>query len=1512
MKTNPDDFFGGAASQPEAASYGERADGTPKGKGYFGELKRPDGNVSTEISIGVQLGGKETEIPALVPTLSRQEVNYLLAGNKPTPEIVQKAVDHAKSRMAEGKSPFADDGEQQRARTNPDDFFGAPPAPKAPEPSLVDRVVTGARELLTTPQEKAEPRPPGSRRGGTRTEAKPYVAPDQPPPANVLERPAPEGLQDRQSLIDQRGAPLNDEAYAALKMRLAALPPTSRAAMARRTDLPGWMRSAVGKAVLEIDRDNAATARTGVLTPQASAEARGDALVKQGMRGDVAATQGQYQAEQGGLQLPLAQATAIESPLSLEQEQQAKAAGQALQKRSIGVQGLEQAKLGLEQSYHGGMAAALRAAGDEQGAKFYEAEGAKRMVQADAVAELQSMRQRAEQMGVVNASPAAYLERMGTGAANSVGQMIPGIVAGGATALATGNPVIGGRVAMSLMSSQVFGQEFINGRTQGLSPAQSAGRAGAYAALEYLGERYGLVPQAMNSLTARAAKVPVEELPAWAERAVAAMEKRGLFSKPVGHVVRGQVGEQIGEQLTGAGQYLVDGTQLGLDQPISVRGFLENARDTAVQTLIATGVMQAGGAGAAGVLRGKRRDEAPAEGSSPRATLPAETGAAAAPLPAAAGTQEAPAPQQPAPAAAEAPLDAGALLGTPLDEAAHAAATSPTNDRPEPTPAQKDAGNYAKGHIKLGGLDVSIENPQGSVRRGTDEDGKAWESTLQHHYGYIRRTEGADGDHVDVFVKPGTTEDYAGPVFVVDQRNPKSGAFDEHKVMLGFDSPQEAETAYRANYAPGWQGMGYMTGVDMPAFKEWLRSGDTKRPFSAGFKEGTDVDQRDVAGDAREHAAPAAGPGDLAGGSSGAVGSAAAAPERVVRPAGQAAPGAGQDAAVLDAGGSDAALSDKPDFERTFPRPQFEALATAGRLSAFEGMQDDPRYLSDAVRGVHQETATGLHVDAEVARALRAGLAAGTDPATGKPAKPERLDAMRGELQRTLASIDGTLDEYASEFGDQHAQAFAAHAVPDLETLRQPVDDGKGAAREKAAAAVSRLGKLLGKNQPAPTPQAEAASAALAAEAPAAPVKKAKAAPSGPFVRTIQGSDLLARVNRWGGISPGLMSELSHRRLSGLKDAKGKQRTIWHNPSGGKGVGGLFRDGGRGMDDIALQLEDDGYLPPGTYEREGDEPARKLIRRALNGGGDPARLQDLDAEMTARMESMRQEAEQTEYPELDPEAAAEADAERAAIMAENNLSPAEMQALDDADLAWDVPGNADPAAAMRALGFSEQEIADELAQQEGPDQGRTAPQRSGQAREDGSGREEAPAAPGEGAPRPAGEVATLDDRVESAIDTMTADQVNAVAEALQLDANRPKRDTEARRGALRFIRADKVAEAMRAAGVQLEAPLLQAYDEADLRARAEAEQQQTDAERRAETLQRQRAQRQREDRENRARADQTVDDFQLGQTAEQQMSGVGDLFAQQPNEPAPPARDERLIELRKRLSVLKSLRECLG
>lgn len=146
-----------------------------------------------------------------------------------------------------------------------------------------------------------------------------------------------------------------------------------------------------------------------------------------------------------------------------------------------------------------------------------------------------------------------------------------------------------------------------------------------------------------------------------------------------------------------------------------------------------------------------------------------------------------------------------------------------------PTEAQKEAGNYKKGHVKIDGYDVTIENPKGSVRSGVDRNGQEWSVTMNNTYGYIRGTEGVDGDHIDVFLSDDPTQ---GDVYVIDQVN-EDGSFDEHKVMYGFKSALAAKRAYLANYSPDWKGLGTITKVSKEEFKKWISSSHRKtKPFA--------------------------------------------------------------------------------------------------------------------------------------------------------------------------------------------------------------------------------------------------------------------------------------------------------------------------------------------------------------------------------------------------------------------------------------------------------------------------------------------------------------------------------------------------------------------------------------------------------------------------------------------------------------------------------------------------------
>lgn len=162
-----------------------------------------------------------------------------------------------------------------------------------------------------------------------------------------------------------------------------------------------------------------------------------------------------------------------------------------------------------------------------------------------------------------------------------------------------------------------------------------------------------------------------------------------------------------------------------------------------------------------------------------------------------------------------------------------------------PSEGQKEAGNYKKGHIRIGAFDISIEQPKGSVRRGVDANGKAWESKMHNTYGYFRGTEGVDGDHIDVFVSNDIDGWNGQKVFVVDQYNP-DGTFDEHKVMLGFNDAEDAKSDYLANYEKGWEDGRRLdvSATNLEDFEKWLASSHRKtKPFGEykGVKRTEDI-----------------------------------------------------------------------------------------------------------------------------------------------------------------------------------------------------------------------------------------------------------------------------------------------------------------------------------------------------------------------------------------------------------------------------------------------------------------------------------------------------------------------------------------------------------------------------------------------------------------------------------------------------------------------------------------------
>jgi len=163
-----------------------------------------------------------------------------------------------------------------------------------------------------------------------------------------------------------------------------------------------------------------------------------------------------------------------------------------------------------------------------------------------------------------------------------------------------------------------------------------------------------------------------------------------------------------------------------------------------------------------------------------------------------------------------------------IDSRANDAATSKQNDIPFPTETQKQSGNYKKGHLKIYGLNISIENPKGSIRSGTDHTGKKWSITMKNHYGYINGNNiGRDGDPVDVFIGPNPNSD---KIFVVNQKN-KDGNFDEHKILLGWETFNDSVNGYLDNYEKGWDMIMSVHQTSMDKFKDWLKNGNLKVPY---------------------------------------------------------------------------------------------------------------------------------------------------------------------------------------------------------------------------------------------------------------------------------------------------------------------------------------------------------------------------------------------------------------------------------------------------------------------------------------------------------------------------------------------------------------------------------------------------------------------------------------------------------------------------------------------------------
>ncbi len=162
----------------------------------------------------------------------------------------------------------------------------------------------------------------------------------------------------------------------------------------------------------------------------------------------------------------------------------------------------------------------------------------------------------------------------------------------------------------------------------------------------------------------------------------------------------------------------------------------------------------------------------------------------------------------------------------------------------QPTEAQAAAGNYRMGHVKVQGLDVTLETPKGGERSGKGPDGKPWSVTMQDDYGYVKRSVGADNEQVDVFIGPDHSSEKA---FVIDQFDPHTKAWDEHKAVLGAQSEAEARAIYERGFSDGKapQRIGGITAMSVPEFKDWLAKPQTKPVAqAAALQSGSETTQK--------------------------------------------------------------------------------------------------------------------------------------------------------------------------------------------------------------------------------------------------------------------------------------------------------------------------------------------------------------------------------------------------------------------------------------------------------------------------------------------------------------------------------------------------------------------------------------------------------------------------------------------------------------------------------------------
>jgi len=378
-------------------------------------------------------------------------------------------------------------------------------------------------------------------------------------------------------------------------------------------------------------------------------------------------------------------------------------------------------------------------------------------------------------------------------------------------------------------------------RVGGVKPGEAAARAAMATAYGQIGEHAGVNRKAFQKVVEAAAKLPLDKVPGFFERVTVNLAKQGLAQPVPAGTIEGAVGALRDDAIA---------TALP-DSPLATMSAIEELEQQDVPAALAAAPADA--------------VSAPSDAGKPGSDAVSAVSDAQPAMP-----------------------EFGGEDLTSNDHGAHQGASSPRNDR-SATKAQILAGNAPLGRMVLaertpgGRLDVSVENAAGSERIDLKNEPPKWRTPMAngYHYGYFRRSEGNDGDHVDGFIREGLPEDWAGDVFVVDQVN-RDGSFDEHKVMAGPASEEEARADYLKHYEPGWTGAGAVTRMSMADFKGWLRDGKKTDPVGRLGAPAASASQADApAAAAGARAAPDAGAGPAADDATDAPAAAVAQPLRL-------------------------------------------------------------------------------------------------------------------------------------------------------------------------------------------------------------------------------------------------------------------------------------------------------------------------------------------------------------------------------------------------------------------------------------------------------------------------------------------------------------------------------------------------------------------------------------------------------------------------------------------------------